>query len=45
MLQIYPNVNKTLLVKGLSTFFIKIKPAFSNGSIGLTRNPPDFTIL
>ena len=36
---------KTLLANGLSAFFIKGKPIFSNGSRRLPRNPPDCTIL
>ena len=38
-------VLKTLLASGVSTFFIKGKPAFSNGTKSLSRTPPDFTIL
>ena len=40
-----PNVIKTLLVNGLSTFPIKGKPSFSNGPKSLPKNPPDCSIL
>ena len=33
-----------LLANGLSTFFIKGIPVFSNGSKSLTKNPPDCPI-
>ena len=36
-----PNDIKTLLVNSFSTFFIKCKQLFSNGSKGLPRNFPD----
>ena len=36
---------KTLLVNGLSTFFIKGKPIFNNGSKRLLRTIPNCTIL
>ena len=36
-----PNDIKTLLVHGFSTFFIKGKRLFSNGSKSLPRNLPD----
>ena len=32
---------KTLLANGLYTFFIKVKPVFSNGPKGLPKNPLD----
>ena len=40
-----PNDIKTLLANGLSIFFIKDKPAFSNGSTSLPKNPLDCPIL
>ena len=40
-----PNGIKTLLVNDLSTFFIKDKPLFSNGSKRLPINPPNYPIL
>ena len=40
-----PNGIKTLLVKGLSTFFIEGKPVFRYGPKGLPRDPPDCPIL
>ena len=36
---------KTLLASGLSTFFIKSNPVFSNGPKGLLKNLPDFPVL
>ena len=41
------NINdiKTLLANGLSTFFIKGKPVFSNGPRSLHRNLPEFLII
>ena len=39
-----PNGIETLLVNGSSTFFIKVKPAFSDGPRN-PRNPPDCFIL
>ena len=36
---------KTLLANGLSAFFIKGKPIFSNGPRRLPRDPPDCTML
>ena len=36
---------KTLLANGFSTFFIKGKPVFSNGSRSLPKNPPDCPTL
>ena len=39
-----PNGIKTLLANGLSTFFIKDKPAFSNDSRCLPENPPYWPI-
>ena len=36
---------KTLSGNGVSTFFIKNKPAFSKGPRSLPKNPPDSTIL
>ena len=36
---------KTLLANGLTTFFIKVNPVFSNGPRSLSRNTPDCTIL
>ena len=33
------------LANGLSTFFVKDKPVFSDGSKSLSRNPPDCPIL
>ena len=35
---------KMLLANGLSKFFIKGKPIFSNGPRTLPRNPPDYII-
>ena len=35
---------KMLLANGLSKFFIKDKPIFSNGPRSLPRNPPDYII-
>ena len=40
-----PNGIKTILGNGLSTCFIKCKPAFSNGPKCLPKNPPDCPIL
>ena len=40
-----PNRIKMSLAKGLSSFFIKGKPVFSNGSKTLRRNTPDYSIL
>ena len=40
-----PNVVKTLLASNLSTFLIKGKQVFSNGSKSLLKNPPDFPIF
>ena len=40
-----PNGIKTLLANGLSTFFIKGNPVFSNGPESLSKNPPDCLIL
>ena len=40
-----PNVIKTVLADGLSTFSIKGNPGFSNGPKFLPRNCPDFHIL
>ena len=40
-----PKGIKRLLANGLSTFFIKWKPIFSNGSKSLLRNDPYCTIL
>ena len=40
-----PNGIKTLLATGLSKFFIKVNPVFSNGPKSVTRNPPDCPIL
>ena len=34
-----------LLANGLSTFFIKVNPAFSNDPRSLPKNPPDRLIL
>ena len=34
-----------LLTNGLSTFFIKGNPVFSNGPKSLPKNPPDWAIL
>ena len=42
---LYLNGIKTLVANGLSTFFIKGKPAFSAGPRSLIRNPADCTIL
>ena len=39
------NSIKTLLVYGLSTFYIKGNQDFSNGPKNLPKNPPDCTIL
>ena len=35
-----PNGIKTLVASGLSTFFIKGNPVFSNGPKSLPKNPP-----
>ena len=40
-----PNGIKVLLVSGLSEFFLKGKPVYSNGSKSLSKNPPDCPIL
>ena len=40
-----PNGIKTLLVSGLSTFFIKDNPVFSNYLKSQPKNPPDCSIL
>ena len=40
-----PKGNKTLLAKGLITFFIKGNPVFSNGLRSLPKNPLDCIIL
>ena len=40
-----PNGIKTLLVNGLSAFFIKGNPNFSNDPNGQHINPPDCPIL
>ena len=40
-----PNGIQTLLANGLKTFFIKGKPAFSNGLRGLTRIYSNCAIL
>ena len=40
-----PNEVQTLLANGLSTFFIKGNPVFSNGPKRLRKNYPDFPIL
>ena len=40
-----PNGIKTLLANGLSTFFIKGKPVFSNGPRRFLRNHSNCTIL
>ena len=40
-----PNGIKTLLANGLSTFFIKGNPVFSNGPKSLLKNPPDCPML
>ena len=37
-----PNEIKTLLANGLSTFFIKCNPDFSNSPKSLPINPPDY---
>ena len=39
------NGNRTLLANGLSTFFIRGKPVFSNGPRSLLKNPPNCFIL
>ena len=36
-----PNVIKTLLANGLSKFFNKSNPIFSNGPKSILKNPPD----
>ena len=36
---------KKLLANGLSTFFIKDNPVFSNGPKSLPKNPPNCAIL
>ena len=40
-----PNEIKTLIASGLSTFFIKGSPVFSNGHKCLLKYPSDCTIL
>ena len=40
-----PNGIKTLLVSGSSTFFIKVKPVFSNGPRSRPNNSPNCIIL
>ena len=40
-----PSGIKTLLANGLSTFFVKGKPAFSNSPKSLPRSPLDYPIL
>ena len=40
-----PNRIETLLAIGLSTFFIKDSPAFSNGPKCPPKNSPDYPIL
>ena len=40
-----PNGIKTLLAKGLSTFFIKGKPVFSNGPKDLPKSLSDCPII
>ena len=40
-----PNGIKTLLASGLSTFFVKDNPVFSNGPKSLSKNPPDCPTL
>ena len=40
-----PNGIKTVLANGLSTFFIKGNPNFSNGPKSLPKNPPDCPTL
>ena len=40
-----PKGIKTLLVSGLSTFFIKGDLVFSTGPKCLPKNPPDYRIL
>ena len=40
-----PNGIKTLLANGLSTFFIKGNPVFSNGLKSLPKSPPYCPIL
>ena len=39
------NGTEALSASGLSTFFIKGNPAFSNGRKSLPKNPPDCPIL
>ena len=39
-----PNEIKTFLGNGISTFFIKGKPFFSNGPKSLPKNLPDFPV-
>ena len=41
---IYSNSVETLLANGFNAFFIKSKPAFSNGPKSLPKNPPDYPI-
>ena len=36
---------KTTLANGLSSFFIKGNPVFSNGPKSLSQNPPDCPVL
>ena len=40
-----PNGIKTLSANGLSAFFIKSNPVFSNGPKSLPKNPPNCLIL
>ena len=43
--EVNPNGIETLLVKGLSIFFIEGNRILSNGARNSPRNPPDCTIL
>ena len=40
-----PNCIKTLLANGFNTFFIKVKPVFSNDPRILPKKPPDCLFL
>ena len=42
---VIPNDIKTLLTNGLSIFYIKGEPVFSNDAKSLPKNPLDFGIL
>ena len=45
MLLLILMVSKSIIANSVSTFFIKGKPTFLNGSKTMQQSPPDFTIL